>query len=702
MPPGAPAGTGTGAPLPAARCPRIFPPTPLPCTLPSVARRAAELREALERASYEYYVLDRPTLSDADYDRLFRELQVLEREHPELRTPDSPTLRVGAPPQSAFPKHTHAEPMLSLGNAFTDDELREWEERLVRIAGDDVRRAGYSAELKIDGAAVSLTYEDGVLVRGATRGNGAVGEDVTPNVRTVRGVPLRLRGDSFPRRVEVRGEIFFPFDLFERMNEELVRRGEKVFANPRNAASGSLRLLDSTITAGRPLRFFGYGLVPVGVAMPCRHQSEVLDLLVAWGVPVAPHRQRCATLDEVMAWAHRLEATLRPGLNFAIDGGVVKVNDIALQADLGVVGGREPRWAIARKFAPDIAETTLLEIRVNVGRTGALNPYAVLEPVEIGGTTVTYATLHNEDLIVRKDLRVGDRVQVKRAGEVIPQIIGPVPEHRTGAERRWRMPRKCPVCGTAVVRDEGEAMHFCPNKACPGRRLEAIRHFASRGAMDIRGLGEQRVEQLVAAGLVRDVADLYDLTVAQLAGLEGFAERSAEQLVAAIAVSRSQPLSRLLFGLGIRHVGITVAELLAREFRTMEGLRRAGRDRIAAVHGVGDVIAESVVEYFADPVSAGLVDRLRVRQLTFTEPEAASADGALRGQTVVITGTLPSFSRQQAAALIEQAGGRVTDSVSRKTSFVVAGADPGSKLEKARALGVDVIGEDELKRRLGQ
>jgi len=640
-------------------------------------------------------------MSDAEYDRLFRELQAIEREHPELQTGDSPTLRVGAPPQSAFPKHSHAVPMLSLGNAFTDDELREWEERLIRIAGDDVRRSGYSAELKIDGAAVSLTYVDGVLVTGATRGNGLIGEDVTPNLRTVRGVPLRLRGAKVPARVEVRGEIYYPFDLFEQMNEELVQRGERVFANPRNAASGSLRLLDSTTTAGRPLRFFGYGIAPVGGAsMPCRLQSDVLDLLVDWGVPVAPHRQLCRTLDQVMTWAHNLETTLRAGLNFAIDGGVVKVNDIALQADLGVVGGREPRWAIARKFAPDIAETKLLDIRVNVGRTGALNPYAVLEPVQIGGTTVTYATLHNEDLIVRKDLRVGDRVQVKRAGEVIPQIIGPVPEHRTGSERRWRMPKRCPVCETAVVQDEGEAMHFCPNKACPGRRLEAIRHFASRGAMDIRGLGESRVLQLVEAGLVGDVADLYDLSPDQLTALEGFADRSAEQLVAAIDASRAQPLSRLVFGLGIRHVGATVAELLAREFRTMGELRRAGRDRIASVHGVGDVIADSVAEYFADPVSIDLVDRLRVRKLTFSEPEAASADGALRGQTVVITGTLPTYSRQQAATLIEQAGGRVSDSVSRKTSFVVAGSDPGSKLEKAKSLGVEVIDEAELTRRL--
>ena len=591
--------------------------------------------------------------------------------------------------------------MLSLANAFTDDELRAWEERLVRIAGDDIRREGYSAELKIDGAAVSLTYVDGVLVTGATRGNGSIGEDVTPNIRTVRDVPLRLRGRKVPSPIEIRGEIYYPFDLFERMNEELVKAGERVFANPRNAASGSLRLLDSSVTASRPLRFFGYGIViGSGAEPPCRLQSEVLDLLEEWGVPVAPHRRLCANLGQVTDWAHKVEHELRADLNFAIDGGVVKLNEIALQEDVGVVGGREPRWAIARKFAPDIAETTLVDIRVNVGRTGALNPYAVLDPVEIGGTTVTYATLHNEDLILRKDLRIGDRVQVKRAGEVIPQVIGPVPEHRRPGARRWRMPERCPACDTRVIRDEGEAMHFCPNAACPGRRLEAIRHFASKDAMDIRGLGDQRVAQLVEAGLVDDVADLYDLTADQLVSLEGFARKSAEQLVAAINASRQQPLSRLLFGLGIRHVGSAAAELLAREFHTMDALRQAGEERIAAVHGIGEVMAQSVADYFRDRTNARLVDRLGVRKLTFREPDAVAADGALRGLTVVITGTLPTLSRQQATELIEQSGGRVTDSVSKKTSFVLAGENPGSKLDKARSLGVEVIGESELRRRL--
>ena len=668
---------------------------------PKVQERVDALRELLHHHAHRYYVLDEPEIPDAEYDKLFRELQAIERDHPGLRTPDSPTLRVGAAPLSAFPKHTHAVPMLSLANAFNDEELQAWEDRIVRIAGEEVRREGYSAELKIDGGAVSLTYVDGVLTTGATRGNGIVGEDVTPNIRTVRDVPLRLRGKKVPPRVEIRGEIYYPFDLFEEMNEEFVRKGERVFANPRNAASGSLRLLDSKISATRPLRFYGYGIV-VGhdELPPFRLQTDVLDVLEEWGVPVAPHRQHCRTLEQVREWAHKVEHEFRAALNFAIDGGVVKVNEIALQQDLGVIGGREPRWAIARKFAPDIAETTLLEIRVNVGRTGALNPYAVLNPVEIGGTTVTYATLHNEDLIVKKDLRVGDHVQVKRAGEVIPQIIGPVPEKRTGNERAWRMPSRCPVCDTPVVRDEGEAMHFCPNAACPGRRLEAIRHFASKGAMDIRGLGDSRVAQLIDAGLVRDVADLYDLTPEQLMGLEGFASKSAEQLVASIQASKQQPLSRLLFGLGIRHVGATAAELLAREFHSMQALAAAPEERVASVHGIGDVIASSVTDYFRDRTSVQLVEKLRVRQLTFEEPQAVAADGVLRGQTVVITGTLPTLSRQQATSLIEQHGGRVADSVSKKTSFVLAGDSPGSKIDKARSLGVEVIDEAELRRRL--
>ena len=680
-------------------------PSPVPPSdsLSELAARAADLRQRLERASYEYYVLDRPELSDQEYDLLFRQLQDIEREHPELRTDDSPTVRVGAPPQSSLPKHTHLVSMLSLGNAFNDDELRQWAERLERLVGDDAKRSGFSAELKIDGAAVSLTYRKGVLVTGATRGNGTIGEDVTPNIRTVRDVPLRLRTATPPDVVEIRGEIYYPFDRFEQMNEARVQAGEPVFANPRNAAAGALRQLDPAITATRPLRFFGYAAVaPAGTRLPFRTQSEVIATLKEWGVPIAPHHVRCESLDDVAGWAHEVETKFRAELNFAIDGGVVKVDSLALQDELGVVGGREPRWAIARKFAPDIAETRLNDIQVNVGRTGMLNPFAVLEPVEIGGTTVKLATLHNEGLIRKKDLRVGDVVQVKRAGEVIPQVIGPVPERRTGNERVWEMPSTCPQCETPVERDEEEAAVYCPNVACPGRQLEGLVHFASRGAMDIRGLSYARIEQMIEAGLIHDVADIYALTTEQLENLERFAEKSAAQLIEAIDASRRQPLSRLLFALGIRHVGATAAELLARHFGSIDALIDASADAIGEVRGIGDTIAQAVRQYFDAPSARELVEKLRAHQLTLVEEKRAAADGALRGKTVVITGTLPTLSRGQATALVEAAGGRVTSGVSKATSFVVAGADPGSKLEKARALGVETIDEAELLARIGQ
>jgi len=668
----------------------------------SPERRAAELRALLHQASYEYYVLDRPALSDAEYDRLFRELQTIEKEHPALRTADSPTQRVGAEPASALAKHTHLVPMISLGNAFTEAELADWEERIARLVGDDARRAGFVAELKIDGTAVSLTYENGVFVKGATRGNGTVGEDVTANLRTLRDVPLRLRGDDVPRLLEIRGEVYMPFTKFEKMNEERVAAGEPVFANPRNSAAGALRQLDPSITAKRPLRFFGYTVaVPPGVGLPFDTQWGLLEALASWGIPVAPGRKCCKSLAEVNEWARDVEARVRAELDFGIDGGVIKVDSLRLQDELGVVGGREPRWAIARKFAPDIAETTLLDIQVNVGRTGALNPFAVLEAVEIGGTTVRLATLHNFDLVRSKDLRRGDRVLVKRAGDVIPQVIGPVPEKRDAHNPppKTRIPTKCPSCGTKVERDEEEVAIYCPNVACPGRQLEALVHFASRGAMDIRGLSYARIEQLIAASLVHDVADIYALTVEQLLTLERFAETSAQNLVDAIAASKAQPLSRLLFGLGVRHVGQTAAQLLARHFGSMKALRRATADDILALRGIGEIIAVAVVAYFEDASSNALVDKLQRAGLTMTEPVSVAAGGAFKGMTFVVTGTLPTLSRTQATELIESQGGRVTSGVSKATTFLVVGADAGSKLDKARQLGVETIDEAELLRR---
>jgi DNA ligase (NAD+) len=671
--------------------------------LHELSARAATLREQIERANFEYYVLDRPTLSDAEYDRLFRELKSLEEAHAELRSPDSPTLRVGAEPASALAKHTHLVPMLSLGNAFSDEELAGWEERIVRLIGDDARRAGYTTELKIDGAAVSLTYREGVLIQGTTRGNGTIGESVTANLRTIRDVPLRLRGEGHPFLVEIRGEVYMPFSGFERMNEARVKAGEPVFANPRNAAAGALRQLDPAITAKRPLRFFGYAVAtPAGETLPFRTQWELLETLAAWGIPVAPQRRRCATLEEVHAWAHEVEQKVRAQLDFAIDGGVVKVDDLRLQEELGDVG-REPRWAVARKFAPDIAETTLKDIQVNIGRTGSVNPFAMLEPVEIGGATVKLATLHNFELIRDKDLRVGDWVQVKRAGEVIPQVIGPVPERRdaTTPPAPYEPPKFCPSCESTLIPGSDRGMLYCPNFRCPARQLESLVHFASRGAMDIRGLSYARIEQLMQAGLVHDAADLYDLSAEQLVKLERFAEKSAENLVQAITDSKQQPLSRLLFGLGIGNLGEVGARLLARHFGSMEAIAKAPAEEIMGVRGVGETIGRSVIDWFADPQACTLVAKLEERGLTMTEPQAASGS-ALRGCTVVLTGTLPGLSREQATQLVEAHGGRVTSGVSKKTNFVVAGADAGSKLEKAKELGVEVVDEAELLRRVGQ
>jgi DNA ligase (NAD+) len=671
-------------------------------TMSELAARAAELRRQIDEASYNYHVLDRPTISDAAYDKLYRELLGLEEAHPELRTADSPTQRVGAEPATHLEKHTHLVPMLSLANAFNEDELAAWEERNARNVGDDVRRSGYTCELKIDGAAVSLTYRDGVFVEGATRGNGVIGEAVTANLRTIQSIPLRLRGEGHPPLMEVRGEVYMPFSGFERMNEERVRNGEPVFANPRNASAGALRQLDPRITQARPLRFFGYAIaLPGGQPLPIARQSELLALLASWGIPVAPHHRRCDTLVEVHAWATEVEQRVRASLDFAIDGGVVKLDDLSLWPELGVVGGREPRYAIARKFAPDIAETKLLAIEVNVGRTGTVNPFAVLEPVEIGGATVKLATLHNFDLIARKDLRPGDIVQVKRAGEVIPQIIGPVPpEDASLRPPPYVPPTQCPSCGTELVTGAELGMLYCPNFACPGRRLESLVHFASRGAMDIRGLSYARITQLVDAGLVRDAADLYDLDVERLVTLERFAERSAEQLVDALEASKQQPLSRLLFALGIANIGEIAAKQIARHFGTMDAIAAATVEDVLAIHGVGDILAQSLVSWFADDRARNLIERLRARGLTLAEPVSQTGD-ALKGQTVVITGTLPTLSREQASALVEAHGGRVASSVSRKTSFVLVGADAGSKFEKAKELGVRTLDEAEFRQLIG-
>lgn len=662
--------------------------------------RAAELRDVLARAQYEYYVLDQPVLADSEYDRLFRELQAIEEQYPALRTEDSPTQRVGAPVQSAFQPHRHLVRMMSLDNAFDQAELDAFEQSIERVVGDAVHKHGYTVELKIDGAAVALTYREGVLVTATTRGDGTEGEDVTRNVRTIRGVPLRLHGSNHPPLMEIRGEVYLPFAGFERMNEARVAAGEPVYVNPRNAAAGSMRQLDPSITAQRPLRFFGYAAVLPDGTVPAKTQWELLETLSAWGVPVAPHRAQCQTMQEVGSWAHTVEHETRAVLGFAIDGGVVKVNDVSLQDELGVRNDRTPRWAVARKFAPDMAVTRLNRIDVNVGRTGVLTPFAVLEPVDVGGATVTYASLHNADQIAAKDLREGDYVQVVRAGDVIPYVLGPVPEKRDGSEQPWQMPSVCPKCGANVVRFGDDVASYCSNIACAGRQLEGLVHFAAKEAMDIDGLSYARIQQLLAAGFVHDVADLYDVTVAQLVTLERFGQKSAENLVAAIAASKQQPLSRLLFGLGIRHVGAQAAQLLARQFGSFDAMMAASPEQLGEVRGIGDIIAASVASYCADPVARALLERLRSRGLRFDEPNAVQADGPLTGAVIVLTGSMPSLSRGEATALVERAGGRVASSVSKKTTFVVAGEEAGSKLDKARELGVEVIDEAELRRRV--
>ncbi len=661
------------------------------------AARAAELRRILERANHAYYLLDKPELSDAEYDRLFRELQALEAKHPELRTSDSPTLRVGGEPAAGFRKHRHLVPMLSLANAFTEAELGEWEERNTRLV-PEVTTAGYTLEVKIDGAAVSLTYEDGVLVTGVTRGNGVEGEDVTPNLRTVLDLPLRLRGKGWPKKMEVRGEVYLPKSQFAETNKQREKAGEPPYANPRNAAAGALRQLDSKKTRARGLRVFTFQVEAPGQKLGIDSQQELLEALLEWGLPVEPHHTRVPDL----AAAHREIAklqTLLPTLDYGADGVAVKVDKRSLYAELGTIGNREPRWAVARKFAPEVQITQLHEIRINVGRTGALNPYAVLEPVEIGGVTVSNATLHNAALIAAKDIREGDWVEVTRAGEVIPQVLGPVKERRTGAEEPYAMPERCPSCNSHVEHPHEEVMTYCPNISCPSRILESIVHFASRSAMDIRRLGYERVRALLDAKLIDDVADLYELTPLQLLRLEGFAEKSAQQLVDAIAASRQQPLSALLFALGIRHVGAQGAKLLARHFGTMSALARASAEEVGEVRGIGPAIADAVAGFFAEPRNRKLIERLDKLGLTLKETATATGPRPLADQTYVVTGTLPTLSRQQARDLIEAAGGHVGDSLSRKTTALVVGADPGSKLDRAKALGVEQIDEAELLRR---
>ncbi|MDX5408649.1 MAG: NAD-dependent DNA ligase LigA [Thauera sp.] len=667
------------------------------------AVRAAGLRAEIARHDHAYYVLDAPTIPDAEYDRLFRELQVLEAAHPELRTADSPTQRVGGKPLAQFAAVRHRVPMLSIGTE-TDTEASgafAFDARVRRALGlkDGEPEVEYAAELKFDGLAISLRYEHGVLVEAATRGDGETGEDVTGNVRTLKSIPLRLRGEA-PPVLEIRGEIYMRRDDFDRLNARQAEAGEKTFVNPRNAAAGSIRQLDPAIAARRPLSFFAYGLgATEGWILPPTHFG-VLDAIAALGLPVCEHRAVVAGAQGLAAFHARI-AALRDALPFDIDGVVYKVNSLALQSELGFVT-REPRWAVAHKYPAQEAITLLRDIEVQVGRTGALTPVARLEPVFVGGVTVTNATLHNQDEIDRKDVRIGDWVIVRRAGDVIPEVVAPVVERRGGDLPRFVLLEKfpvCPVCGSHVVRGEDEAVARCTGGLfCPAQRKQALLHFAGRRAMDIEGLGEKLVDQLVDAAIVKTPVDLYRLGVLALANLERMGEKSAHNLLAAIEKSRSTTLARFIFALGIRNVGEATARDLARHFGNLDALMAADADALQQVPDVGPVVAQSIAAFFGEPHNREVIEQLRAAGVRWAEGEpAGAANGLFAGKTFVLTGTLPTLTRDEAKALIEAQGGKVAGSVSKKTHYVVAGADAGSKLARAQELGVPVVDEAGLR-----
>ena len=661
-------------------------------------RRAEELRRELADHNHRYYVLDSPVVSDAEYDRLFAELKAIEAEHPELATPDSPTQRVGALPASEFAPVKRATPMLSLENAFGEEELREFEARTRRfLALAPEVPIPYVAEPKIDGVAVDLMYEDGAFVVGSTRGDGTTGEDITQNLRTIRSIPLRLRstGESgeIPAQLSVRGEVFMALADFRRQNREREERGEPAFANPRNMTAGSLRQLDSRITAARPLDAFFYTIGVKRGGPRIRSQWELLQYLPALGFKVNPLARQVSDLDAAAAFVRELEAR-RDNLPYEIDGAVIKVDEFALQEELGVKS-RSPRWAIAVKFASRQETTQIKDIVVQVGRTGVLTPVAVLSPVRVGGVEVRRATLHNLDEIERKDVRIGDTVLVGRAGDVIPEVVQVITDKRTGDERQFVMPERCPECGSEVEREEGGVAFRCLGLACPAQVKERIRHFAGRGGMDIAGLGDKLVHQLVERQMIRDVADLYGLDLPTLAGLERMGEKSAANLLAAIAASKAAPLERFLFALGIRHVGETVARDLAASFGALAPIMAATEEALLAVDGVGPEVAHAVQSFFADPANRQAIERLLAAGVAPQGPARADS-AALAGKSFVFSGTLGKMSRHEAEEVVRAHGGKVGSTVSKATHFLVAGENPGSKAERARAVGVPILTEDEF------
>jgi DNA ligase (NAD+) len=656
--------------------------------------RVEELRSQIAYHDYRYYVLNQPEVSDTEYDELMIELRSLEERYPQLITPDSPTQRVGERPVEAFGIVEHPVALLSLANAFSEDELRNWYRRVTNLA----ERADFAmvCEPKIDGLAVALEYRDGQFAIGSTRGDGLRGENITQNLRTIRSIPMRIhsKGGGAPQRFEVRGEVFMSKAGFERMNQERAERGEPLFANPRNSAAGAVRQLDPRITAKRPLDCFVYALGwAEGGSTPASHW-ETLRWLSDLGFKINPHIARHESIDDVWRHCHEWTET-REQLDYEIDGVVVKVDDLRLQETLGAVG-REPRWAVAFKFPPTQRTTTLLDIGINVGRTGSMNPYAILEPVNIGGAMVKMATLHNEEDIKRKDVRIGDTVIVQRAGDVIPQVVGPVVSKRTGKERRFRPPKRCPACRTELIRPEGEVMRYCPNRACPAQAFRLLGHFVSRGAMDIDGIGEQLCLTLLKAALVQDPADIYFLKKEDLLQLERMGEKSAQNIIDAIEVSRGRPLARVLFALGIRHVGFETAALLAQHFGSMDAIANATLEELEAVPGIGPIVAQSVYDWFRDEPNRRLIDKLRKGGVRMEAEAPAAREGPFSGQTFVITGTLSGMSRSAAEQRIRALGGATSPSVTKATTHLVAGENPGSKLEKALKYGTEVLGDNEF------
>jgi len=652
------------------------------------------LRDKIRYHEHRYYVLDSPEVSDAEFDKLMDTLIALEAEHPELVTPDSPTQRVGGKPSEEFTKVPHSTAMLSLGKTSSEAELREWERRVHELTGES--QVDYVCELKLDGMSLALRFAEGKLALGLTRGDGSIGEDVTPNVRTVRSIPLvvpekTLRAAGLPRDFEVRGELLMPLAAFQRMNEEREQQGLATFANPRNATAGTVRTLEPNVTAQRRLDFFAYGLLSGGRSLFDRN-SKVLKTLQASGFKVNPRHRLAKNLEQVMEFVNESDS-VRDALPYEIDGVVVKVDRVALQDELGFTG-KAPRWAIAYKFAARAGETQIEDILVQVGRTGKLTPVAALKPVSIGGTTVTRATLHNMDEIERLGVRIGDWVAVERGGDVIPKVVRVLDDKPHGT-REFHMPARCPVCGGHVVRDEGEADHRCVNANCPAKLRESIRHFASRGVMNIEGMGDALVNQLVEGGLVHSVADIYDLTEERLLNLERMGKKSVQNILGQIENSKKLPLERVIYGLGIRMVGERTAQFLAEHFGSMDALMAASEEQLQAVTEIGPRVSESIREFFHEPKNVALVERLRKAGLMF-KGKKKQRGTALAGKTFVLTGTLKHLTRDEARKLIEDAGGKVSGSVSRKTDYVVAGNEAGSKLDRARELGVAVIDEERM------